>query len=47
MNAVRLSETPVELRLRAPTIGEHTDQIMAELGFTSEETAAFHEARVI
>ncbi|MBI3837863.1 MAG: CoA transferase, partial [Planctomycetia bacterium] len=39
--AVRLSESPADVRRRAPTIGEHTDEVLAELGFTLEEIAKF------
>ena len=31
---VWLSETPGSIRRRAPTLGEHTDQILAELGYS-------------
>ena len=34
---VELSETPGEIRSRAPTLGEHTDKIMGELGYSAEE----------
>jgi crotonobetainyl-CoA:carnitine CoA-transferase CaiB-like acyl-CoA transferase len=47
LSAIKLSETPVELRLRPPTIGEHTRSIMSELGFSADEIAGFREARII
>lgn len=44
---VELSETPGEIRHRAPTLGEHTDAIMAELGYSPERIAELHESRII
>ena len=44
---VKLSETPGGIRGRPPTLGEHTERIMAELGFSAEEIAGLREARVI
>ena len=44
---VELSETPGQIRHRAPTLGEHTDQIMAELGYTPDEVADFRERRIV
>jgi len=44
---VRLSETPGAVRHRAPTLGEHTDEMMRELGFSSEEISDFRAAGVI
>jgi crotonobetainyl-CoA:carnitine CoA-transferase CaiB-like acyl-CoA transferase len=44
---VELSETPGEIRHRAPTLGEHTDEIMAELGYSPEEIATLRSERVI
>ena len=44
---VRLSATPAEIRHRAPTLGEHTDEILQELGFSADEIAQFRLARVI
>ncbi len=44
---VELSETPGQIRHRAPTLGEHTDKIMAELGYTQDEVADFRERRIV
>jgi len=44
---VRLSETPsVELK-SAPTLGQHTDEILEELGYSPEHIAELREAEVI
>ena len=34
------------IRRRAPLLGEHTDAILSELGYTDQEIAALHAARV-
>ena len=47
LSAIGMSENPVELYRRAPTIGEHTDEIMSELGFSGSEISGYREARVI
>jgi len=39
-NPMRLSGTPVTYRLAPPFLGEHTDQILQDLGYTTKETAA-------
>lgn len=44
---VQLSETPGQIRHRAPLLGEHTDEVLAELGFSAREIAAFRLAGVI
>ena len=44
---VELSATPGEIRSRAPTLGEHTEQIMAELGYSESEISALKEKRVV
>jgi crotonobetainyl-CoA:carnitine CoA-transferase CaiB-like acyl-CoA transferase len=45
--AVRLSETPPSVRHRAPQLGEHTDEILGELGFTSGEIARYRASGVV
>jgi len=44
---VELSETPGEIRTRPPTLGEHTDQLMEELGYSTEEISDLREKRVV
>jgi crotonobetainyl-CoA:carnitine CoA-transferase CaiB-like acyl-CoA transferase len=44
---VQLSATPAAIRHRAPTLGEHTDEILVSLGFSLDEIAAFRLAHVI
>ncbi len=40
---VALSDTPVEVRHRAPTLGEHTAEVLTEAGFSAAEIAALTE----
>jgi len=44
---VRLSETPASIRRRAPTLGEHTDAILAEIGYAEAEIVALREQGVV
>lgn len=44
---VELSETPGEIRERPPTLGEHTNRIMRELGYGDEDIDALRSKRVI
>jgi crotonobetainyl-CoA:carnitine CoA-transferase CaiB-like acyl-CoA transferase len=47
MKAIALSETPLTLRMRPPQLGEHTDQIMAKLGYDPVEVQSYRNAGVI
>ena len=44
---VELSKTPGEIRKRPPTLGEHTDEIMRELGFSQDQISDLREKRVV
>ena len=45
---VKLSRTPADpTRAPGPGLGEHTDEVLAEAGFTREEIAALHEAGAV
>ena len=44
---VDLSETPGRFRHRAPTLGEHTERILAELGYGAEEILRLRATGVI
>jgi crotonobetainyl-CoA:carnitine CoA-transferase CaiB-like acyl-CoA transferase len=42
-----LSATPGTIRSRAPTLGEHTDELMAELGYDAAQIAVLRSQAVI
>jgi len=44
---VRLSSTPGGIRHRAPMAGEHTDEVLTEIGYSIEEVAEFHRLEVV
>jgi len=44
---VELSATPGQIRQRAPTLGEHTEQILRELGYDDAEIATLRKNRII
>jgi crotonobetainyl-CoA:carnitine CoA-transferase CaiB-like acyl-CoA transferase len=44
---IDLSETPGAYRRPAPLIGEHTDEILARLGYSAAEIAALHQEKVV
>ncbi|HTM47106.1 MAG TPA: CoA transferase [Bryobacteraceae bacterium] len=44
---VRLSGTPGGIRHRAPLAGEHTEEVLGELGFSRDEIAEFRRLQVV
>jgi formyl-CoA transferase/CoA:oxalate CoA-transferase len=44
---IRLSRSPVEYRLPPPTLGQHTDMILAELGYNPDEITALRADEVV
>ena len=44
---IELSETPGTYRRPAPRLGEHTDEILASLGYDTAEIAALHAEKVV
>jgi crotonobetainyl-CoA:carnitine CoA-transferase CaiB-like acyl-CoA transferase len=44
---IDLSETPGAYRRPAPLTGEHTDEILARLGYGAADIAALHEEKVV
>ena len=45
---IKLSQTPGKIRMPAPSLGEHTDEILSEVaGYTAEEMARLRDAGII
>jgi crotonobetainyl-CoA:carnitine CoA-transferase CaiB-like acyl-CoA transferase len=44
---LHLSETPSEMRRSAPTLGEHTVEVLSELNFSPEEIQSFRQVNAI
>ena len=44
---VTLSRTPAQVRTAAPDMGEHTDEVLREAGYTPEEIAGFRKDEVV
>jgi crotonobetainyl-CoA:carnitine CoA-transferase CaiB-like acyl-CoA transferase len=44
---VRMSASAIDVRATAPKLGQHTDEILADLGYSSADIAALRRERVI
>ena len=44
---IKLSDTPASLRTAPPVLGQHTDAVLAELGYSPAEVAALRNTRVV
>lgn len=47
MSPLHLSETPISARIPPPDLGEHTNSILADLGFSDVEIGRFHDEAVV
>ena len=45
-NPIKMSDSPTEV-LRSPLLGEHTEEVLAELGYTTDQVAALRSAGAI
>jgi len=43
---IKFSEFKPDI-IGSPLLGEHTDEVLTELGYTQEQIAKLHEARVV
>jgi crotonobetainyl-CoA:carnitine CoA-transferase CaiB-like acyl-CoA transferase len=46
-NPIKLSDAPVEMRRKAPSVGEHTVEIMREVGYSDADIAALRDAKAV
>jgi formyl-CoA transferase len=45
-NPIKLSDSPTVVK-RSPLLGEHTDEVLAELGYSPQEISGFRSSKVI
>jgi formyl-CoA transferase len=45
-NPIKMSDSPTDVT-RSPLLGEHTDEVLAELGLAAAEVAALRNQKVI
>ena len=44
---VKLSRTPSKLAVRPPEFGEHTEELLAEFGFSGDEIKELRQRKVV
>ncbi len=44
---VKLSDTPGSIRRPAPSLGQHTDEILAQFGYTQQESGSYKAAGIV
>lgn len=44
---IKLSDTPASLRTAPPVLGQHTDAVLAELGYSAADVSQLRETRVV
>jgi formyl-CoA transferase len=45
--AVKMARTPQRMRMPTPELGQHTDEILAEYGYSKEQIAEFHKNKAV
>jgi formyl-CoA transferase len=45
-NPIKMSDSPTEVT-RSPLLGEHTDEVLSQLGYSAEAIAQLRDERVI
>ena len=45
-NPIKMSDSPTEVK-RSPLLGEHTDEVLAELGYAAADITALRSKKVI
>ena len=45
--AVKLSRTPASVKTATPDVGQHTDEILGEMGYAAKDIARLREGKII
>jgi 2-methylfumaryl-CoA isomerase len=46
-NPIAFSDAERVAPTRGPSLGEHTDELLAEIGFSNTEVAALHDDKIV